>query len=69
MHSVGIVVPLKVEVVSDELIRTLVFGNYTDLPIEEIGYDLTLEGAVLGSEAGIDGLADVREVIPVIDAV
>ena len=69
MHSVRMSSPAEIKVVGDELIRALIFGYYSNLPVEEISHYLALESFVFSAETGVDSLAYIREIVPVIHAV
>ena len=47
MHSVGIIVPFKIKILCDKLLRTFVFRNDINLPVEEISNDLSMVTKVI----------------------
>ena len=65
----GMVCPVVVEVLCDELIRALVSGNARSLPCYKSGHKLTLELGIFSGKAFIDRATDIREIFPCGDAV
>ena len=61
--------PFKVEIVSDELVVSLVFFDDIGLPCKKVCHELSLEFFVFRIKTHIYGAADIRKGIPVIHTV
>ena len=69
LHAVRVVVPLKVKIVSDELVISLVFFDDISLPCKKVCHELSLEFLVFCIKAHIYGAADIGKGIPVVHTV
>ena len=69
LHAVRVIVPFKVEIVSDELVISLVFFDDIGLPCKKVCHELSLEFFVFRIKTHIYGAADIRKGIPVIHTV
>ena len=69
LHAVRVVVPLKVEIVSDELVVSFVFFDDISLPCKKVCHELSLEFLVFCIKTHIYGAADIGKGIPVVHTV
>ena len=69
VHTKGIPAPVIVEVLGNELVGTCILFYNVALPGKEIRNQFPLELLVFGSQAGIDGAADIGKILPGIDSV
>ena len=69
LYAVRVIVPFKVEIVSDELVISLVFFDDIGLPCKKVCHELSLEFFVFRIKTHIYGTADIRKGIPVIHTV
>ena len=69
LHAVGVIAPGKVEVVRQELTGPGVLAHDGRLPGEKLRHQLPAEALERAAQAGVDRVAHVRKVVPVVDAV
>ena len=69
LHAVGITSPLKIQIVSDKLIFSLIFGNNRCLPAKEFFHQTSLVFFKLRTQTSIDRATHIRKIFPCIDAI
>ena len=69
VQSVGVSLPGKIRVVSDELVLTEIRLHDLTLPHQEIRRQLPLEFCELRAKAGVDRPSDIRKIFPRVDPI
>ncbi|CDB78319.1 unknown [Blautia sp. CAG:237] len=69
LHAVGISSPLKIQIVGDKLVFSLIFRNNRCLPAQEFFHQTSLVFFKLCPQTSIDRTAHIRKIFPGIDAI
>ena len=69
LHTVGISSPLKIQIVGDKLVFSLIFGNNRCLPAQKFFHQTSLIFCKLCPQTSIDRTAHIRKIFPGIDTI
>ena len=69
LHTVGISSPLKIQIVGDKLVFSLIFRNNRCLPAQEFFHQTSLVFFKLCPQTSIDRTTHIRKIFPGIDTI